>query len=431
MSTDLYRSFWRWHFYAGLIALPFLAWLAVTGGLYLFKPEIERAVYGSWITLDGPRTAVPAARLIAATERRTGGKVTQVEIPASRAESWRMRVELRHEARTAFVDPATGAVLGTTGEGGIMKTVRELHSLVITGPIGNALIEIAAGWAIVLVVTGLVLWWPRGRNPALALRGPPARRRFWRDLHASTGVLAGGIILFLAVTGMPWSVFWGAEVQMLLTRNGLGRPEAPGPQPWEHAGHDAGTAAREVLPWSLQGRPAPHAHGAGDIGPDRALAVAAARGLAAPLTLSLPQAPGQLYGVSRVVERSQDARAIYVEPAGGRVLQDADYARFGSGAKVVEWGIATHQGQQYGAANRWVMLAGCVALLLLCISAPVLWWKRRVSGRLRGPPLPSDERAGRQAAAVAAVLGILYPLTGATMLAVWVLDRAFRRPARH
>ncbi|HEY0115551.1 MAG TPA: PepSY-associated TM helix domain-containing protein, partial [Allosphingosinicella sp.] len=42
---------WRWHFYAGLIVLPVLVWLAVTGGLYLYKPEIERAVYREWIEL--------------------------------------------------------------------------------------------------------------------------------------------------------------------------------------------------------------------------------------------------------------------------------------------------------------------------------------------------------------------------------------------
>jgi len=29
----LYRTIWRWHFYAGLIVLPFLLWLAITGGL--------------------------------------------------------------------------------------------------------------------------------------------------------------------------------------------------------------------------------------------------------------------------------------------------------------------------------------------------------------------------------------------------------------
>lgn len=40
-SDSLYRAVWRWHFYAGLQVLPILIWLAITGGLYFFKAEID------------------------------------------------------------------------------------------------------------------------------------------------------------------------------------------------------------------------------------------------------------------------------------------------------------------------------------------------------------------------------------------------------
>ena len=32
----LYRTIWRWHFYAGLFVLPFILILSVTGSIYLF-----------------------------------------------------------------------------------------------------------------------------------------------------------------------------------------------------------------------------------------------------------------------------------------------------------------------------------------------------------------------------------------------------------
>ena len=32
---------WRWHFYAGLLCIPFVLWLAATGSIYLFKPQID------------------------------------------------------------------------------------------------------------------------------------------------------------------------------------------------------------------------------------------------------------------------------------------------------------------------------------------------------------------------------------------------------
>jgi len=38
-------------------------------------------------------------------------------------------------------------------------------------------------------------------------------------------------------------------------------------------------------------------------------------------------------------------------------------------------GILVHQGQQYGTINRCLMLAGCIAIVVLAISAKGMWWK--------------------------------------------------------
>ena len=35
------RTIWRWHFYAGLICLPFFVLLASTGAVYLFRDELS------------------------------------------------------------------------------------------------------------------------------------------------------------------------------------------------------------------------------------------------------------------------------------------------------------------------------------------------------------------------------------------------------
>ena len=43
-AGDLYRAFWRWHFYAGLLVLSVLMLMALTGGLYLFKDELSAIV---------------------------------------------------------------------------------------------------------------------------------------------------------------------------------------------------------------------------------------------------------------------------------------------------------------------------------------------------------------------------------------------------
>src|SRR5262249_21599545 len=144
-------------------------------------------------------------------------------------ESVRMIVRMPDgEPRTAFVDPYHGRVLGMTRYGGVMQIVRKLHSLQYFGPRASWLVEIAAGWTILLVARGGHLGCPRGRKGGVgAPRGAARRRLFGRDVHAVTGAFGGAVVLSLAVTGMPWSDVWGAKVQELATSTATGRPAPP------------------------------------------------------------------------------------------------------------------------------------------------------------------------------------------------------------
>ena len=42
--STLQHRVWRWHFFAGLMVIPFAVILAITGAIYLFKPQFDAAV---------------------------------------------------------------------------------------------------------------------------------------------------------------------------------------------------------------------------------------------------------------------------------------------------------------------------------------------------------------------------------------------------
>ena len=46
--ASLYRTIWRWHFYAGLFVVPMVLILSLTGAAYLFKPQVERWEERAW-----------------------------------------------------------------------------------------------------------------------------------------------------------------------------------------------------------------------------------------------------------------------------------------------------------------------------------------------------------------------------------------------
>jgi len=434
--SGAFRAVWRWHFYAGLLVLPFLMLMALTGALYLFADAIDGAVYRDLSRVEVRTATASPDRWVAAAETGLGGKVVNVLVPARPDEAVRLAVDLPDGGqRTAFVDPYDARLIGDTGFGGVMETVKQLHSLILLGRWANYVVEIVAGWAIILVATGLFLWWPRGRGVGVvAIRAQdPKRRPFWRDLHAVTGLYAGGVIAFLVITGMPWSAFWGDQYMAAVKANGLGRPKAPAAaSPFIHAEHPAD--APVGVGWTMEGMVMPTAH-AGSPSLSRVIEAADGQDLARPYLVSIPSNPALAFTAARQVKQVEDTRTLYIDAATGAVRADIRYDQFGVGAKAFEWGIAVHQGTQYGWINRYLMLGGCIAIWLLAISGVLMWWKRRPpklsKGRIGAPDAPPGPRVRAAVLGIVLPLAILYPLTGLSLIAALAIERAATLVRRH
>ena len=205
LAQRLYRAIWRWHFFAGLLAVPFMISLAITGGLYLFNDEIDASLfrYRNYVAVGGAELS-PSAIVEKAVAAVPGATLSSYRTPAGADRSARVTVSTEAGKVLVFVDPYDGAVLDTVGaKEEFNQVVEDLHSLDYFGTSWERIIEVVAGFAVVLVLTGVYLWWPRNQTGGvLSVRGTPARRVFWRDLHAVTGIFAAVLILFLAFSGL-------------------------------------------------------------------------------------------------------------------------------------------------------------------------------------------------------------------------------------
>ena len=431
-NTGLYRRVWRWHFYAGLVCLPFILSLAITGALYLFHQQIDDVVYASTLLRPDDPATMPASTVVAAAVKAYPGQAVAITFPADSRHNAQVDVARAGGVLQVFVDPATGKVAGAIEEGArLMTVIRSIHSLAIVGTAGKVVIEIVAGWIIVLIATGTYLWWPRGRTAGVvAIRRGATGRTWWRDLHAVTGAFGGIVILFLALTGMPWSVVWGTNVNAWLTAHGLGVPTGM----WAGVPKsDVPASALGTLPWAQQqdAVPAssnPHAMHEGMVmGPAsyRAQgidAVVMQAGVTRGDKLALPRDSHGVFSVIRLPGPAESQRVLHIDQYTGRVLMDIRGSDIGAIGRVTEWGVAVHQGQQYGWPNLLVMLAGCLALVCLCISGVIVWWKRRPAGTLAAPGRKNSDHLAKGVLAIAIVLGCVFPLLGASMLAVLAID---------
>ncbi|PXW66819.1 PepSY domain-containing protein [Methylobacterium sp. B4] len=424
----VYRAVWRWHFYAGLICLPFLILLSATGAIYLFKGEIERnALAHRAVVAPSARAPLEPDRLVFnAMQAVPGGDPVSYTEPAGPTGSALVTLTEGARRTLVFLNPYTGDVLDrVSAERDPMGIVRRLHSLTLFGTAANALVEIVAGLAIILVVTGAYLWWPRGRTTRLmALRETPRRRVWWRDLHAATGLFAGAGLLFLALTGLPWSVWWGQELRAWSNRAGLGQPSAL----W--AGKPVSTLRMgerlESAGWALADAPLPRSGSAKapSIGIDRAVATLREMGMPTGFELALPVGETGVFAASAYPRDVTRQRMISLDRYSGQPILDLRFADLGPVARAIQFGIGIHKGEHWGRANQLVMLAFCLGTILLCLSAAVMWWKRRPAGGLGTPPWPRDRRIVAGVTALMLGLGALFPMTGLAILALLGLDLA-------
>lgn len=462
--THGYRAVWRWHFLAALWTAPVLIILALTGAIYLFDREFE-----GWWNRDVLSLAVPAGRsgaeslplvqqetIIAA--HYPGSSIRRVVLPRTADEATVWAISDKGAAINVYIDPYRGTVTGTTDPASQpMSIVRDIHGTLFAGEIGSHVVELIACWALVLMATGIWLWWPRKWRlrgvivPRLGASG----RRYWRDLHAIPSIINALFVILLVLTGLPWSAFWGPQFAKLgevvpfvaASPNFKAPPTVDGTTGGDpHAIHNS-QMDDPKLPWTIKHSKAPgghaghsgHADHSGHSGHRSSSGgIAAAERLLPALAMHqwgggariiYPRAPGDVFMISYVPDKAEGQRTLYINPGTGAVIGNIGWAEYSPVAKAVEWGVMLHMGRQYGLANQIANLLVCLTLIGATIAGLTLWWKRRPAGSLGAPTLARGDRLPGTVRAMLVALAILFPLVGVTMVIALALGYIKRRVA--
>lgn len=430
LRSRAYRTIWRWHFYAGLFVIPFVILLAVTGAAYLFKPQVERWEERAFQGLPTSEPAAPEAQVAVALAAYPGARFHNYRLPERSGDAAMIHLAMPdgRSMRDVFVSPQ-GEVLGSLSpDQRAMAWIRSIHGQLLMGQRGSWLVELAASWAIVLVLSGMFLWWPRGRGLAGVVwpRLNGGSRLLWRDLHAVTGFWISGLVLVLLFTGLPWTSVWGGAFSAVRTQMGwvegaqdwtLGG-EAPSPVRDLHSGHDH--AAMMDGP----AQPAP-VFGLNDV-----VARADGEKLAFPVLVTPPGAPGRFGapGVDSWTVRSDAPN----RPLQVTITYDADSgaetgrAAFADGHvvdRVIAYGIAWHEGQLFGRVNQLVGVLTAIGLVTMAVSGFVLWRRRKPEGMLGAPArLQVPARMG-VVVMILTVLAALLPMLAASLIALVLFER--------
>jgi uncharacterized iron-regulated membrane protein len=433
-----YRTIWRWHFYAGLFCIPFVLWLACTGSIYLFKSQIEAWLDGPYehLHLSGPR-AGGAAQVAVALHAVPGSNLHYYQLPRSPQSAVQIVVGRDAEEFRVYVHPQTMQILKVENEDRrLMQRIFHLHGELLMGDRGSYVVETAASWAVIMLLTGLYLWWPRQAAGLAGVIYPRVRRGqriFWRDIHAVTGMWVSCFALLFLLSGLPWAKSWGgylkaarrisghaivhqdwtagrsSEIAQRLAMNNADVAALSG----EHAGH---------MTHMHMGPPAPDAYDA----IDKMIATVTPLHLAFPVLISPPMHHGPWTAKSDSQNRMLRVNLL-LDQATGAVLQRVNFNQRAWVDRAIGMGVAAHEGHLFGWLNQLVNLFTALGLIVLCVSAVMLWWRRRPEGVLGAPMSIARPSFTFGLITLMIALGIYLPFFGLTCIGVIAAEKFLLR----
>jgi uncharacterized iron-regulated membrane protein len=437
-ASAFYRAAWRWHFYAGLYVIPFLIMLAITGTLIMWSSVL----YGR----DGEGTkVVPQGYSLPVSEQAASalatvsdGRIKQYIAPKADNLAAIFRVDGNGNAYMVAVDPYTGDVVDSMKRReSWYEFFREIHGSLLIGVTGDRMIEIASSLAMILIATGIYLWWPRGTGilpslvPNLTVRG----RALWKSLHVTIGIWISLILVIFLITGLSWAGIWGSRFVQAWNTFPAEKWDNVPLSDVTHASLNHGVI--NEVPWALEQTLMPASgsdagtNGLPEGTPvtlDNIVAFARQIGFDQRFQLHFPVKETGVWTIARdsMSNDSDDPlsdRTVHIDQYTGNILADVSFTDYSFYAKGMAVGVAFHVGFM-GIWNLIFNTLFCLLVIFVCVSGVVMWWLRRPTnaGRLVAPPLPQNLPLWKGAVLVGLVLSLAFPLAGLTLIAVLALD---------
>lgn len=395
-----YNWIWKWHLIGGLVCMPVILILSITGIIYLFKDNYEKPLY------DELKKVEVSEHKISFQEQWKLAKENWEKTPTSLIMSSTLNEatqfvsgKFSHKS-SLFIDPYVGKITGKiTLQSTDMHQVRKLHGELLTGSFGTKIVELVGSWMIVLIISGLYLFWPRERGirGLFIARTNLSKRIFFRDLHGIVGFWFSIVMLLILAGGMPWTDVFGGGFKWVSNKTETGFPST-----WK--GHSFVS--------EIKGEP---------ISLDDMVSKAEQLNLKGVVSIHLPQSDTGIYSISNETPALFDKRMIHFDQYSGHELFTHSGNDIGILMKIRLWTMAFHQGQ-FGTWNVLLVLVTALGLLILSTLAIFSYLLRKKKGRW-SIPSSSSSKVNKVFIIGMCVMGILLPLFGSSIVFIYLINK--------
>ena len=206
------------------LSVPFgliISIICLTGATLVFEKELTRAGNPHLYTVEYKEGSKPLkpSEIIARISQQTGDtlKISSLQVAGNHKEAWMVSFTNAGQHQLS-VNPYSGEINGWVEGNSFFQTVRKLHRWLLDAPAqkgasstGKTLVGITTLQMAVILISGIVLWWPRTRKSLqnrLKVSSTKGPFRFWYDSHVSLGFYVTIFLLVMALTGLTWSFRW-------------------------------------------------------------------------------------------------------------------------------------------------------------------------------------------------------------------------------
>ena len=227
------------------LSVPFgliITLICFSGAMLVFENEVmELARHELYYVNKVETVPLPVDRLLEEVELTLPDSVFVIGISVFSDPERAWQVNLSKPRRASmYVDQYTGEIKGKYERPAFFVTMFRLHrwlldSMKADGGVfwGKMIVGVSTLLFVVVLISGIVIWWPRTRKAlknSLRISVGRGFRRFWYDLHVAGGMYALFFLLAMALTGLTWSFGWyragfykvfGVEVQQGGTHSGV------------------------------------------------------------------------------------------------------------------------------------------------------------------------------------------------------------------
>ncbi len=221
------------HLWLGLASGIIVCFLGVTGCMLVFQKEIEvLTLPEQFVTAEAQPYLAPSL-LKANAEKALGKerKVISIEY-AGRDKAAFAYYYNSEEYFLALLNPYNGKVVR------VKNMNRDFFRIVINGHyylwlppnIGQPIVASATLVFLLMLITGIVLWWPRNkaaRKQRFAIKWNASFKRKNYDLHNVPGFYVTFIALFIAASGLVMGFQWFAKSVYFVSSGGKAMPPYP------------------------------------------------------------------------------------------------------------------------------------------------------------------------------------------------------------